>query len=69
MQQRDDPAAQSSVDVEIGIQRQDDRRVVQFAHPDQARIGQGCRPHPMKKISGARFAEVLALLNQILRLV
>ena len=26
------------------------------------------RPHPMKKIADARFSEVLALLNQILRL-
>jgi len=26
------------------------------------------KPHPMKKISDARFSEVLALLNQIVRL-
>jgi mRNA interferase MazF len=28
----------------------------------------GGSPHPMKKVTDARFAEVLALLNQIIRL-
>jgi hypothetical protein len=44
LQERDHPSAARAVDAEISIERHHGAPIVQLCHPDQAGVGQRCRP-------------------------